>query len=78
MDDFIDVLFLIERVIGALKNRFHILDGPLPVQCVKSLRDEMGSKEEATVDKIVHVCAALVNMSSSVVFNRDRVGDEKS
>lgn len=76
--DFIFVFLLIERVIGALKNRFHILDGPLPVQFVKSLQDEMEKKEVATIDKIVHVCAALLNMSSSVVFNHDRVGDVKS
>ncbi|XP_041950359.1 uncharacterized protein LOC121711097 [Alosa sapidissima] len=68
----------IERVIGALKNRFHVLDGPLPVQFVKSLRDEMENKEVATIDKIVHVCAALLNMSPSVVFNHDRVGDAES
>nr|XP_055073844.1 uncharacterized protein LOC129453566 [Misgurnus anguillicaudatus] len=67
----------IERVIGVLKNRYHILDGPLPVQFVKSLKDEIEDKEVATIDKIVHICAALLNMSSSVVFNHDRVGDEK-
>ncbi|XDV14339.1 hypothetical protein PO909_014610 [Leuciscus waleckii] len=57
----------IERVIGVLKGRFHILDGPIPMRLVKSLMDERQNKEEATIDKIVHVCAALVNMSSSVV-----------
>ncbi|KAJ8375618.1 hypothetical protein SKAU_G00061980 [Synaphobranchus kaupii] len=66
----------IERVIGVLKGRFHILDGPLPLQLVKSLGDKLENREMATLDKIVHVCAALVNMSGSVVFNKNRVGDE--
>nr|XP_055049618.1 uncharacterized protein LOC129435191 [Misgurnus anguillicaudatus] len=57
----------IERVIGVLKGRFHILDGPIPMWLVKSLMDERQNKEAATIDKIVHVCAALVNMSNSVV-----------
>ncbi|KAK7898790.1 hypothetical protein WMY93_019643 [Mugilogobius chulae] len=52
----------IERVIGVLKRRFHILNGPLPVTFVKSLREEMENRDIATIDKIVHVCAALVNI----------------
>lgn len=59
-------MFPTERVIGALKNRYHILDGPL----VKSLMDERQNREEAMIDRIVHVCAALVNMSGSVMYSR--------
>ncbi len=44
-----------ERVIGVLKGRFHILDGPLPLQLVKSLRDELENTDTAT--KIVCVCS---------------------
>ncbi|KAK7938815.1 hypothetical protein WMY93_002141 [Mugilogobius chulae] len=58
----------IERVVGLLKRRFHILDGPLQVSFIKSQGDEMEDEDVATIDKIVHVCAALVNMSESVVF----------
>lgn len=56
-----------------LKGRFHILDGPLPLQLVKSLGDELENREMATIDKLVHVCAALINMSGSVVFNKNSV-----
>lgn len=60
----------IERVIGILKNRYHILDGPMPLRFIKSLRDEaIGNTKVAVVDKIVNVCAALVNMEGSVVYN---------
>jgi len=44
---------------------------------VQFVQYEIEDKEVATIDKIVHICAALINMSSSVVFNHDRVGDEK-
>ena len=64
-----------ERVIGVLKRRFHILDGPLPVCFVKTLRDEMENRDVATIDKIVHTCAALLNMSGCIVFNKNRQGD---
>lgn len=62
-------------MIGVLKHRFHILDGPLPVGFVKSLRDEIENRDVATIDKIVHVCAALINMSGSIVFNKNRQED---
>lgn len=62
-------------MIGVLKRRFRILDGPLLVGFVKSLRDETENRDVATIDKIVHVCAALVNMSGSIVFNKNRQGD---
>ncbi|XP_074528919.1 uncharacterized protein LOC141798016 [Halichoeres trimaculatus] len=59
----------IERVIGALKSRYHILDGPLPLRLVKRLKDERQKREEAMIDRIVHVSAALMNMSSSIMYN---------
>lgn len=63
--------FAIESLIGVLKTRFPILDGPLNLRLVKKLKDESEDKEEATIDKIVHVCAAPVNMSGSVVDNNN-------
>ncbi|XP_030278070.1 uncharacterized protein LOC115584655 isoform X2 [Sparus aurata] len=63
----------IERVIGALKSRYHILDGPLPLRLVKRLQDERQKREEAMIDRIVHVCAALMNLSGSVMYNRHRI-----
>ncbi|KAI4812213.1 hypothetical protein KUCAC02_023619, partial [Chaenocephalus aceratus] len=62
-----------ERVIGALKSRYHILDGPLPLRLVKRLQDERQKREEAMMDRIVHVCVALMNLSGSVMYNRYRI-----
>ncbi|KAJ4924009.1 hypothetical protein JOQ06_000251 [Pogonophryne albipinna] len=62
-----------ERVIGALKSRYHILDGPLPLRLVKRLQDERQKRQEAMIDRIVHVCAALMNLSGSVMYNRYRI-----
>ena len=53
----------VERVIGQMKNKFAILQGVIPVSLVKRTEDETVS----TIDKIVTVCAALTNLSKSVV-----------
>ncbi|KAL7390935.1 hypothetical protein ABVT39_001570 [Epinephelus coioides] len=45
---------VLERVIGALKSRFHILDGPIPLQLVKRLRDERQKRDKAMIDQILH------------------------
>ena len=57
----------IERVIGQLKNRFKILQGPLPLTLVKSPRNEILS-ETPNIDKLVKVCSALINLSTGVVL----------
>ena len=42
----------------------------MPLRFIKSLRDEaMGNTKVAVIDKIVNVCAALVNMEGSVVYD---------
>ena len=53
----------VERVIGLLKQKYTVLEGPLPVNLIKHKSDG----EYATVDKLVHVCAALTNLCDSVV-----------
>lgn len=53
----------VERVIGLMENKYTILKGPLPTPLLK----HDGDKGFANVDKILCVCAALTNMSSSVV-----------
>lgn len=53
----------IERVIGEMKNRFTILQGTLPINLVK----HKGDLKFANIDKVLTVCAALVNLSPSVV-----------
>ncbi|XP_047137573.1 uncharacterized protein LOC100202502 [Hydra vulgaris] len=58
----------IERVIGLLKNRYSILKGILPIRTVKRLKDEATHSKHASCDKIVVVCAALVNLGENIVF----------
>ncbi|KAF4114404.1 hypothetical protein G5714_004627 [Onychostoma macrolepis] len=53
------------------KNQYNILDGPLPLRLVKSMKDERDNRAEAIIDRIVHVYRALMNMSGSVMYNRD-------
>jgi hypothetical protein len=52
----------VERVIGRCRD-YKILKGPLPIRLVKKKKDV----EFATVDKIVHVCAAFTNLSPPIV-----------
>ena len=60
----------IERVIGLLKNRFNILSsGPLLLTMIKSLSDETMDSETTSIDKIVTVCAILVNLGDGIVYN---------
>lgn len=58
----------IERVIGLVKNRYTILKGPVPIRCVKSQADEKKQEQYSSIDKIIKVCAALVNLGDSIVF----------
>ena len=53
----------VERIIGLLKQKYTILDGPLPLNLIKHKDDG----DYATIDKIVHICAALTNLSDSIV-----------
>ena len=53
----------VERVIGLLKNQYLILKGPLPISILK----HKGDKKVANIDKILTVCAALTNLSASIV-----------
>ena len=60
----------IERVIGLVKNSYHILDGPIPITLVKSMSNEL-YKQTPTIDKLVTVCACLCNLSTSIVYNEN-------
>ena len=59
----------IERIIGEIKNLFRILDGRLPITFIKSLIDECGEDLVPTIDKLVTVCATLVNLSTGIVYS---------
>ena len=54
----------VEQVIGIMKQKYTILQSILPISLISD-----GSQDVAnsTVDKIVHVCCALVNICPSVV-----------
>ena len=51
-----------------LKNRYTILQGTLPIQLIKSLKDEADKADLASIDRLLTVCAALVNLGPSIVF----------
>lgn len=53
----------IERVIGVLKQKYTILQGTIPITLLKDSTDQ----GTPTIDKIVRVCCALVNLCPSVV-----------
>ncbi|XP_006813943.1 uncharacterized protein LOC100370794 [Saccoglossus kowalevskii] len=57
-----------ERVIGLLKNSYTILQGTLPIHIVKSLKYEADDAKVASIDRLLRVCAVLVNLGSSIVF----------
>ena len=50
-------------MIGNLKNKYTILKGPLSVNFLKH-KDDI---EVANIDKVFKVCAALMNLSESIV-----------
>ena len=54
----------VERVIGVLKQKFTILEGTIPITLLK---DHQADQTIPTIDKIVKVCCALVNLCPSVV-----------
>ena len=57
----------IERIIGALKNRYTILQGPLPITMIKAIKDESKDLKLARIDKILIACASLINLGSGIV-----------
>lgn len=56
----------VERVIGLLKNKYTILQGPIPINTLKHKDDQ----DIANFDKLLVICAALVNLSSSIVRDK--------
>ena len=52
-----------ERVIGAVRQRYTILKGTLPIDFIIK-RDQ---EQKPLVDHIIHVCCALNNLCDSIV-----------
>ena len=53
----------VERVIGLLKNKYKILEGPIQLNLLKHSNDI----NFAHIDKILLVCSALINLSNPIV-----------
>ena len=60
----------IERVLGLVKNRHHVLDGPTLIPLVTSMSNEI-YKQTPKIDKLVTVCACLFNLSKRIVYNKN-------
>ena len=52
----------VERVIGNIRKKFSLLSATQPIDFVTS-----PDESKTTLDKIVYVCCALVNMCNSVI-----------
>ena len=52
----------IERVIGLLKNRYVTLKGIMHIRAAKSIKDELLEIILDRCDKIVTLCAALIDL----------------
>ena len=52
----------VERVIGLLQQKYTLLQSVLPIRMIADK-----DNDTATIDKIIRVCCALVNLSPSVV-----------
>ena len=55
----------VERVTGNLRKKYSILNGTLTIDYLLSKGD--GTEKLTTIDKIVHVAGALINLCPSVV-----------
>jgi len=57
----------IERVISRLRNTYTILSTEFPIKMLKTQAEEKRGDIICRIDKIVNVCATLVNMQKSVI-----------
>ena len=56
-----------ERIIGLLKNHFTILKCPICIKSIQQITNEIHDDDVASIDKIVKVCAVLLNFGESIV-----------
>ncbi|XP_065664796.1 uncharacterized protein LOC136086427 [Hydra vulgaris] len=52
---------------ASLKEKINCLQGVLPFRTVKSIKDETMNETLSSCDKIVSVCASLVNLDTSII-----------
>lgn len=52
----------VERVIGLLKRKFKICQGPIPISMLSAFRDDL-----SVLDKILVVCSAFINLCPSII-----------
>ena len=57
----------VERVIGSVKQRYHVLNGPIPINVIKSATEESDGRVP-NIQRLVTVACALVNLSPGVVL----------
>ena len=61
-----------DRMTGLLKHQYKILQGPLPIKMIKSIIDEARNESVSAIDKLVTVCAVVLNLGDSIVYNDDK------
>ena len=54
----------VERVIGHVRNKYHILQSTISTELLYRCEGQ----DNTTLDKIVHVCCILTNLSGSIVL----------
>ena len=57
----------VERVIGLIKNIYKVLDSVLPLTLFKTLSEERVECEIDHIQKLLTVCAVLVNLAEGIV-----------
>lgn len=62
----------VDRVIGAVRNKYTMLSAKVPVRTLLDTKDE----DQTFHDKVVSVCCALTNMSPGVVLKEEEKDEE--
>lgn len=66
----------VERVIGYVKNRYKILNGPMPITMIKSVTNEV-CDEVPSIEKLVKVCCSLINLAPGIVYSEFEKSDKE-
>ena len=63
------VIIHVERIIGLVKNRYISLHRSLPTTLTKSISDVANDCDTTSLDRLVPVSCALVNLEGGIVYN---------